>query len=741
MGGGKGGGSQEYTVGYKYYVGMHLILHHGNCDKLIKIAVDDREAFSGALTGGSLLIDKEELFGGESREGGVKGSIDLETGLPTQVVNAYLLSKLGAFTTAFRGVTAIVLKHVYIGINPYPKPWAFRVQRIHKRHDNQTQWYDAKAEIGTGNMNPAHIIRECLNDPDWGLGYQDGDIDDTTFTTAADTLYTEGMGISIKWDSQSAIEDFIKDILKHIDAVLYVERTTGKFSLKLIRGDYDEAELLILDENNIDKVNSFKLLSFGELVNSVTVTYWDSVLGEDSTITVSDIALSQQQGRNNAVSKNYKGFTNTQSASTVAQRDLKQLSTPLISCTIDANRDGNVLNIGSAFKLTWPDYNLNELIMRVTGISYGDGTTNKVKIQCVQDVFATPTVSFITAPPIEWIDPSGPPIEVPFQIAIEAPYLELVQSVGQTQIDSLLAANPDIGYVQAAAARPTGSAIYSLLFTDPGAAYSEVGKVDFAPSALLDENITRIQTSFLISNQSDFEQLTVGSWFQIGEEIMAFVSIVTDTLTVQRGVLDTVPIEHTISEWLLFCDYYSGFDATEYTASDDIDVKLPTVSGGGQLSLAASPISNIVLDSRAIRPYPPGDFKVNNEYFPVNLIGDLVLTWTSRNRLQQTGNDLIDFFDGDITSEVGLTYTVRLLTQAGSLLEEQTGITIQTATVIPANGEGFYRLQLLSVRDGYESYQVHDFEFEYFEIGGQRLTEDGDDRQTEELDNRFAESS
>src|SRR5690606_29161869 len=40
------------------------------------------------------------------------------------------------------------------------------------------------------DMNPAHIVRECLTDTNWGMGYASGDMGDS-FYTAADTLHLE----------------------------------------------------------------------------------------------------------------------------------------------------------------------------------------------------------------------------------------------------------------------------------------------------------------------------------------------------------------------------------------------------------------------------------------------------------------------------------------------------------------------------------------------------------------------
>jgi len=123
------------------------------------------------------------------------------------------------------------------------------------------------------DMNPAHIIRECLTDKEWGMGYTDADIDDVAFTAAADTLYAEQMGISILWQRENTIEAFVQDIVRHIDAALYVDRRTGKFVLKLIRSE--ATPTLTLGPNNIERVENYKRPAFGDLVNSVTVIYDD----------------------------------------------------------------------------------------------------------------------------------------------------------------------------------------------------------------------------------------------------------------------------------------------------------------------------------------------------------------------------------------------------------------------------------------------------------------------------------
>lgn len=825
-----GGSSKSVTVGYKYYVGMHMVLTHGPVDKLLRVQVDERTAWQGEQSGSAQIsINNPDLFGGESREGGISGLMDFETGASTQAPNSYLVSKLGAYVPGFRGVTGVVLRQMFMGLNPYLKKWSFRLSRVHTRQKGVAQWYDAKAEIkfndtisnqigptstgwkykvvsngdgadyssasyddstwlegqspfgnmgphpysgGAGfpsypnttwpinstiwirrkftltqnstfnliifvdnyatawvngvkvldrsgtiegpsgtifthaivvpanilnvgeniiatkaedfgsysyaalkldsgglpqyDMNPAHIIRECLTDPDWGMGYQDADIDDASFIAAADRLYEEEMGMSLVWDTQTSIEEFIKVIVKHIDAALYVERTTGKFVLKLIRNDYDVNTLITLNESNIDKISDFTRPSFGELTNSVTVTYWDAQTGEDSTLTVQDIALAQMQQCTINTAVQYNGFTNSTIATRVAQRDLKTLSTPLATCTIYANRDAASLNIGKCFKLTWADYEVSDLVMRVTGIAYGDGKTNRVRLQCVQDIFALPDNAFIQPPGQAWTDPTQLPLPATVRKVFEIPYLELVQTVGQSDIDSTLAATPEVGYVGAAAARPAG-AINSRMFDDLGSGYVEIGNLDFCPGALLNGAINQTATTFPIKEGTDLDQVTLNTWLEVDSEIMAVTAISSNSITVKRGCLDTVPTSHADGAALVFWDNYAQGDNTELVSSEVAKVKIAPVTGGGQLALASCPEDIITIVGRAARPYPPANVRVNSQYWPEKLTAvDLALAWVHRDRKQQTAS-LVGYTEGSIGPEAGTTYTLELRDETNTL--------------------------------------------------------------------------
>lgn len=880
-----GGSSKKVTVGYKYYLGMHMILCHGPIDYLRRIEVDKRLAYSGKHSGGSLALDKTGLFGGESREGGISGTLDLEFGGPTQTQNDYLQARLGTDIPAFRGVVGAVLRQMYLGVNPYLKTWAFRLQRIHTRQDGITQWYDEASEISSGSdsaaflerfndglspysiltingstgslsnfdivsdtygkgilikggtaanhpaaarelptqsslyrlsakfklvssnvddcgilvlrdaseaaivvfnvsrdsgvdssrrptvaftdqsgnpgnpigsgqvnigewysldalysdesgeftcsivnlednttfgsvtvdvgarsdifylsfendggsnsgscifsdvriilepgqdMNPAHIIRECLTDPDWGMGYQDADIDEDSFRIAADALYSENMGISLLWDRQISIEDFVMEIIRHINATLYIDRVSGKFVLKLIRGDYIEDDLILLDESNISKISDYSRVDHGDIINSVTVVFWDNTTGENASVTVDNIALIQAYGAVIGTTIQYPGFTNSNIATRAAQRDLKTLSSPLLSCTIEANREASSLNIGDVFKFEWPQYHSGYVVMRVMQIAFGDGKKNRVKITASEDVFALPTTSIVIDDEPAWEEPGGPPVQTTRQLIFESPYYELVQFLGQTTVDDQLTSTPEIGYLQVAAERPA-NAINAQVWVDAGSGYEDAANLDFCPTCELAADITAGQTSITIENGSDLDLVTIGTHCQIDDELCVVTALDEDlgTATIGRSVLDTAARPHLAGSVIYFWDVYSTSDSTEYVSSEIIDVKILPNTNQGPFDLASATEYSVTMYSRAYRPYPPGNVKINTEAFPESISGSaaISLTWAHRDRTQQTSGTIYDYTEGNIGPEASTTYTIRLYNENGVLSKTLTGET------------------------------------------------------------------
>ncbi|MCG9825319.1 hypothetical protein LHK22_14155 [Staphylococcus argenteus] len=258
-----GGGSKSQVVGYKYWGAMQLVLCHRGLESIDRIRVGDKVVSSEVITPSNCLkyIDKWNTFGGDKREGGPVGFARFFFGSDDQPVSS-LTESMYQSGTAFRGVVSVSLPKMYFSANnPYIKPWSFRVKSYPDTPGLARTHVKIDAGNGIVNMNPAHIIYACLvsRSDRWGLGLDyTKDIDVPSFASAASALYAEKFGIGIAWENNSGVDDFIKEILRHIDGAIYVDQVSGKLKLKLFRGDYTVSDLPVLDKTVVKDLEKFE---------------------------------------------------------------------------------------------------------------------------------------------------------------------------------------------------------------------------------------------------------------------------------------------------------------------------------------------------------------------------------------------------------------------------------------------------------------------------------------------------
>lgn len=582
-------------------------------------------------------------------------------------------------------------------------------------------WQDTEvttyAYEGTfSDMNPAHIIRECLTDTNWGMGYAESDIHDDSFAAAADTLYAEKMGISLLWSQQASLEDFVLEILRHIDAALYVDRSTGKFVLKLIRGGYDEEGLLVLNEGNVSRVESYSKLTMAELANEITVSYDSHETGQVETVTMQNLAMIQQQGAIIPASAEYMGFSNQATALKVAARDLKAVSEPLASVVLVANREAAVLNIGDVFRWEWNELDdlgagaTTSYIMRVVEIDFGDGIENAVRIGCVQDVFALPEITYATASDTAWEDPGAYPMPASPRLAMEAPFYELVRRLGEAEVEERLADMPEAGFLLVAAGRQ-GSEINAEIHTDAGAGYADRGMLDFCACTTLAQDIGQMDTEVEVNESADLDDFVENTLASIGSEIIVIESITDNVATIRRGCLDTVPTPHATDDPVVLWGESAAGDDVDYVDSESVAVKLLTINGLDVLPISDAPADTVTMAQRAIRPYPPADVTINAEHFPSAAISPISLAWAHRDRTQQTGGTVLGWTDAGVGPEAGTTYSAQLIrTDTEAVLDSFSGVSVDYGTLTSVF-VGDVRLEVWSIRGGKECLQrvVHEF--------------------------------
>ena len=282
----------QYVYINRYYYGAHHILAQGFCDGILQIKVGDLVVWPdstdktalNADAAASAPIDLPELYGGIKEhnamilgQGGIVGTVDFQYGLPAQTLNSYLESVQGANVSYNRGLTAAILRRVYVGMSTQPKQWKYLVKRTAHLASGEDQWYPAKSTIRNYEINPIHWLREIYTDTEWGLGYSTAIFDDDTLKAAADTLYVEGFGLCTKWEADQSLEDHVKDILRYINAVIREDHSTGQLEIKLIRDDYVVGDLEIFDETDINTVEDFSRGTIHKVPDVTYAKFWNMI--------------------------------------------------------------------------------------------------------------------------------------------------------------------------------------------------------------------------------------------------------------------------------------------------------------------------------------------------------------------------------------------------------------------------------------------------------------------------------
>ena len=711
------GSKKKVTVGYRYYLGMHLAICHGPVDALTEIQVGERQAWAGNLTAsGRIEVSAPELFGGEKREGGIAGSVDVAFGEPTQAPNDYLQAKIGTPQPAYRGVLGLILRQIYLAANnPYVKPWAVRVKRCFR------DWYPAKAEIA-GAANPAHILYECLTNAAWGMGYPSASLDEPSFQAAADTLAAEGFGLNLLWLQQSTIEQFVGEVLDHIGGVLTTSPSTGRFVLKLVRADYAPAALPVLDPSNVIELESFQRAAWGETTNELVLIYSKPETFKETSLTVQDLANIQAQGAVVSQTRRYPGITSDALAGRVALRDLAAVSTPLAKVRLTVNRQAWALIPGEVFTLTWPPLGIEGLVLRIAALDAGTLTEGAIRIDAVEDVFGLPAASYTAPQPSGWVDPVPAPSPVTPRRLLEAPYWDVARALSAAELAYLDATDC---FLQVLGGRPAAGALHYEIQskTSSASTYDARGQGEFAPHAVLAAAVGQAVTSTLTyGSEVDLDLVAVGSYAYLEDEVVALTALnpSAKTLTVSRGVLDSVPLAHAAGSRLWLADGFQGLDPTEYAVGETVNARLLTVTGRGTLALASAPTDSLTMSRRQNRPYPPGNLKVNGIAYPSVAQGDLAVSWAHRDRLSQTAS-LIAQSAGNIGPESGVTYTLRIYGESGSLRRTYSDLTgtsqIYTLAQDAADSglgrpNAQLRLELEASRAGVTSAQKHSVSFE-----------------------------
>lgn|GEM_PF-837044 len=598
----------------------------------------------------------------------------------------------------YRGLCYAVFKQLYVGTSNYLKPLAFTVRRC----PDPLSLGGAVANI-SGDANPALCIYELLTNVDYGLGIDSSRLDAASFTAAASTLATEGLGISMQFDTQASADQMLGEILRHCDGVVYTDPTTGLWTIKLARADYDPTTIPTLTVDSVIGTPDFSRGSWRETTNLVNIRYSSRAVNfDDRSIRAYDAANIAVTGEVRPQDIQFKGLSNATSAGLVAMRVLKTLTYPLAKMKIVADRSAWQFRPGGVFKFTWVPLGIVNQVFRITRIGYGDLIDGKISMDVVEDIFGINSVAFVSPPSSGWINPVGAPLADTADHLEEMPYhIQTAESLGAGI------------FAMAMAARNIATAANNFqIWRDTGAGFADTGTFgDFCPSGLLAGSYKAgtpalDSTGFTITAASGIDLnlldgVTSSDVFNgknlalIENEIVSWQTPTANpdgSYTfgpVLRGVMDTVPADHPAGArvWFFSAGVALANPGPPPTADLTINDRLLPENSSGVLPVTSASTTSVTTRSRTLRPYPPGDLCMQAQPYATRfttVTGDLVVTWTSRNRLTQTAaGPLVAQDHADITPEVGTTYSVRI-SVGGSVIRTVTGISAETYTYTAA---------------------------------------------------------
>lgn len=582
-----------------------------------------------------------------------------------------------------------------------------------------------RAFIKDADMNPAHIIRDAEIDPDSGGSGDYSEVDDDNFREAADRLFAEGFGLTFFWN-EGTKEEFVGEVERHIDAAVFNDRLTGKLKLKLIRNDYDVESLPVFERGGISEwTDGPHFPQYDELPNYLTLKYTKRDNGETASVSLGNTAgiiLRSESGSGGILPKSvaYPGITWEPLAQRVLERDTAAVTTPLINGSFRVPFLDPNLNRGDAILVHDDSVELPPTVMRIDEIKEGAGDDTSVILRVSQDKYALGDLSGLgssapTTPPetLRSARPADP------RWVEEAPYLLLVRAAGQSDVDERLADDDMVGLIAMTAAAPNS---YHLDFTaalDAGDGWTNAGTDDFAPVSVLTAALDKHpeETAVEIALNTSLTDIAIGGLCLVGSEIMRVDSMVpsedTVALVVGRACLDTAPAEHLVGAPIIFIDN-ALLAEMELLSGESVDVKVLTRTDVEGLSIRRAPTDTIEMNARAARPYPPGNFRINDSYEEFVAYSDVVLSWAHRNRLVQTTGEVEDHTVGNIGPESGTTYIVRAVAldedyePLGGIFDENVGggtsFEFDMETEMP-EGTVALSFSVTSVRDDLESWQ------------------------------------
>lgn len=742
-----------------YYMSLHMgLCVAGEGLQLLGVRVGERQIWSGAFGNSRARanVHRPGLFGGNKKEGGVSGWLHWLPGGPTQVLPTGLSRRLGLNrrnAPAYRNIASVWFTGnreldgspaldgwddwvptgdggsrkgwMWASNNPYLRPIWFRVRRPSLGlNPNKALWpVDPDDENSPQVSNPAHMIYECLTNRTWSRGVSPGAIDRASYEAAADTLYNEGLGLAAKWVRQSTIESFVNEVLDHINATQYLHPRTGKLTLKLLRADYDIADLRRITPSNARLIEYGRKL-WGETANEIQVSWTNPANEGTETVTAQDLANIATQGAPVSSSRDYHMIRSAKMAAALAQREVLVTGQPLATATLEMDRSGWDVVPGEVVVLEdWDELGIAQLVCRVGERTEDGPGSSKLRFNVLEDIYGIPLGQFLSPPSAPPVDPEDPqPVETLHTMT--APAMLAAKSQGLNDPSEL--EYPDAVVTVLAAPRDYDVALQlwsDITLTSGNTTVGPIGTLDFAGTALLASpvlgrpstvlpGLTGVTRGFA---PADGDFLLFGTGADDETELAVVTGVTDGVVTLNRGVLDTVPRAWPTGTriWRIPAEQVQ-YDPILRADGEEVTYRVLPQTTRGVLEYEDASDVDVTPSDRALLPLRPANVKVRGRgWSPVGTEDDttVTVTWANRNRTLEATVALA-WDAASSGGEASQTTTVTMLTTEGVVMNTYSGL---TGTSLDIDIEDFGEeervvIRVTSTRDSYDSLQGYEIE-------------------------------
>jgi hypothetical protein len=206
--------------------------------------------------------------------------------------------------------------------------------------------------------------------------------------------------------------------------------------------------------------------------------------------------------------------------------------------------------------------------------------------------------------------------------------------------------------------------------------YSHVADPQFTPWATLKTTIKQLDTRIDFDKTSvldgvTLDDLRVGQVALVDAEMIRIDDIDELGITIARGCYDTIPAIHPVGARVWFYGAQYGHDHTAYperivggVLGGAVQVKMRPSVYGPPLDLKDVPTDRLQTRTRSMRPYPPGQVKINgNPWYKgaqiSTVTGPATITWVHRHRTAQSWQ-AVDHTMADQGAEEAQKYRLKI---------------------------------------------------------------------------------